>query len=305
MATALRPKLSLRFSVSLVIRKHCWIPALTTFAFAVLLATAFTAHTPMLLVLAIAALLPCSSFVWGYSTHALKDISWRKLTHLDRQQYAEVWDSLASSPERARAAACGKADEDEVQRSAECSVEQLLKIAPITSQDDVLEIGCGVGRLGRELALKCRHWTGADISANMLACAAERLRMLSNVSLVQLKEVSLRGIAARSFDLVYTTNMFAHIDQMDRWRYVEEAFRVLRPGGRLYMDNLDLESDRAWTSFFLATKIDQPQERPPYIPTASTATELVIYAERAGFEHVLPHREAPLVIVTAVKPARS
>jgi ubiquinone/menaquinone biosynthesis C-methylase UbiE len=256
----------------------------------------------VLLVLAAAALLLCASYVWGYSTHALKGIRWRNLTHLRRQQYAEVWDSLASSPERARAAACGEPEEDGVRRSASQPLNQLLRLAKVNLHDDVLEIGCGVGRIGLEIAPQCRHWTGADISANMLACAAVRLGVLDNIRFVQLQDISLRGIATNSFDLVYSTNMFAHIDQMDRWRYVEEAFRVLRRGGRLCIDNLDMESERAWTSFAIGTKTSQQQERPPYFPTLSTATELMAYATRAGFEQVRPHHEPPLVIVTAVKP---
>lgn len=50
----------------------------------------------------------------------------------------------------------------------------------------MLEIGCGVGRIGLELALRCRFWTGVDISANMLAVASERLSGLKNVRLTKL-----------------------------------------------------------------------------------------------------------------------
>jgi hypothetical protein len=96
--------------------------------------------------------------------------------------------------------------------------------------------------------------------------------------------------------------MFAHLDEMDRWRYVEEGFRVLRPNGRLFIDNLDLESDAGWSTFAEGAKSSQDLERPPYEPRLSTAAELITYALRAGFEQVRSHRRSPLVIVTAVKP---
>jgi ubiquinone/menaquinone biosynthesis C-methylase UbiE len=178
-----------------------------------------------------------------------------------------------------------------------------MELASLDSQDEVLEIGCGVGRIGLELAPHCRVWTGADISRNMLACASERLRELNNIKLVRLQRACLDEFPSGSFDVVYSTNMFAHLDEMDRWRYVEDGFRVLRPNGRLFIDNVDLESDAGWSTFAEGAKSSQDLERPPYEPRLSTAAELMTYALRAGFERVQSHRRPPLVIVTAIKPS--
>jgi cyclopropane fatty-acyl-phospholipid synthase-like methyltransferase len=58
--------------------------------------------------------------------------------------------------------------EDEIRNSAAKPVRNLMEVAAITEQDDLLEIGCGIGRIGLEVAPRCRSWTGADVSANML-----------------------------------------------------------------------------------------------------------------------------------------
>jgi len=248
------------------------------------------------------AALGFSSFVYGYSSHARKLVKFPLLGHLYGCQYAEVWDALAASPWRARAAACGEQEEDAVRRSAEPPVRNILELTGLGPQDEVLEIGCGVGRIGLELAPFCRFWTGVDISTNMLAVASDRLFGLKNVRLAKLAQVGLKHFEAETFDVVYSTNMFDHLDKMDRWLYVQGAFRVLRPNGRLFIDNTDLESDAGWAAFARGANSTVEQDRPPYGPRPATSAEYVTYARRAGFGRIQVHQRSPLLILTAIKP---
>ncbi len=243
-----------------------------------------------------------ASYGWGYAVRAFRVINYPSLLNLPRRQYSDVWDALAASPSLARTAACGHEDERTLRSSAEIPVKNLIELADVRPQDDILEFGCGVARIGLELAPRCRTWTGADVSANMLATAAERLRGTNNTRLVKLQRIGLDQLESNSFDLTYSTNMLAHLDEMDRWRYVKDAFRVLRPGGRLCIDNVDIESEEGWGAFSRGAELSQESERPPYVPTPSTAAELTTYALRAGFGQAQAHKRTPLVILTAVKP---
>src|SRR5579871_3961719 len=251
-----------------------------------------------------AALMASSSFVWGFWARASHIRRFPPLSHLHRRQYAATWDSLAGAREEAYSAAAGHyKDEDKLRRSAAETVRNLTDLAPVRAVDDVLEVGCGVGRIGRELAQTCATWTGSDISANMLSIAASRLEGLSNVRLVQLHAVSLSEFENNSFDVVYFTNMLYHLDEMDRWQYVQEAFRVLRPDGRIFKDNIDMESQAGWDMFARDAIRYKDLERPPYTPRYSNAAEFAVYFQRAGFAGIQAHHRSPLVIVTGVKPS--
>jgi SAM-dependent methyltransferase len=242
-------KLTLRSIASVLLRRHRWLPAASTAACAAILLILVSegVSIPWLLVACIA--LQFASYGWGYTVRAFKVINYPSLLNLPRRRYSEVWDALAASPSLARTAACGHETERRLRRSAEIPVNNLIELAGVSPQDDILEIGCGVARVGLELAPLCHSWTGTDISANMLATAAERLQGINNARLMKLQGIGLDELESNSFDLVYLTNMLSHLDQMDRWRYAKDAFRVLRPGGRLFIDNVDIESEEGWAAF--------------------------------------------------------
>jgi SAM-dependent methyltransferase len=99
--------------------------------------------------------------------------------------------------------------------------------------DDVVEIGCGVGRLTRVIAERARSVRALDVSAEMLAVARRENAHLDNVEWLQGDGISLTGIDSGSADLVVSHVVFQHIpDPAVTLGYVREIGRVLRSGGR-------------------------------------------------------------------------
>jgi len=192
-------------------------------------------------------------------------------------------------------------DERELNRSGAATTQFLLDNVGISSDDVVLEIGCGVGRVGKHMATHCRRWIGADVSSNMLRFAAENLRASDNAEFVELSGYNLSSIASESVDVVYCTVVFPHLSQWDRYSYVEDAFRVLRPGGKLYVDNVNLCSESGWRIFEEHRRIP-PLERIPQIGECSTPEELREYLKRAGFESVQSKPGDELIAVWGRKP---
>src|SRR5579864_4997174 len=277
-------------AAAVLVKKNRWLAPTATAVSAASLVTSIVLRLDSLVVFTTAGCLLIAAFVWDYSTRAYRMPPWPTLGHLNRRQYAETWNTMADSPRTARVAVSGKAYEWELRDSAAEPIRNLVELASLGAQDDVLEIACGVGRLGLELAPRCRSWTGADISANMLGYAAQRLQGVGNVRLQQLDGNGLGRLDDGSFDVVYCTNTLAHLDELDRWRYVQEAFRVLRPAGRIFVDNIDLTSDEGWASFMKLVEKYQNAELPPYITRYSTAAELMEYVTRAGFRQVESHK---------------
>ena len=91
----------------------------------------------------------------------------------------------------------------------------------------VLDLGCGTGLLGAELAPAGANITGVDLSAQMLERAAARgvYARLVNGELGE----EARAAAAGSYDAVLAADVFVYLGDLDA--AFEAAARALAPGG--------------------------------------------------------------------------
>lgn len=89
----------------------------------------------------------------------------------------------------------------------------------------VLDVGCGLGLYVRQLRAHTSDVWGVDIDPEKVA---EASRTLPNIRLAPAEKLPFR---AGTFDVVLSHEVLEHVD--DDRRAVEEAVRVLKPGGRL------------------------------------------------------------------------
>lgn len=95
-----------------------------------------------------------------------------------------------------------------------------------------IEIGCGPGRLLRPLSRHFRVLHGVDVSDEMLALAEKNLAGVGNIALHLSDGAGLAQFVSGTVDFVYSFAVFQHIPSREIvMNYLEEAVRVLRPGG--------------------------------------------------------------------------
>ncbi|HMO19219.1 MAG TPA: class I SAM-dependent methyltransferase [Oligoflexia bacterium] len=203
-----------------------------------------------------------------------------------RTSYKETWNALSSTLPSALAHVCGRqVSEAEFYLSGVDQAQRLINLLDVGLDDVVLEIGCGPARLGVHLAPICKEWIGCDVSEKMIEIAYSKVQGLSNVKLLCTSGFDLETVASNSVDVVYSTVVFMHLDSWDRYQYLLEAYRILKLGGRLYCDNLNLCSDEGW-SIFLEHAAYRDGQRPNHISECSTPDEFKAYASRIGFTSI-------------------
>ncbi len=199
--------------------------------------------------------------------------------------YKSFWNAKASDLKNALIAVDGSADETIAQLTGAQAAKRVHAALNLQSNDRVFELGCGVARIGRELAPQIAHWHGLDISENMLQVAGQRLAGISNVSLQPLHNWQL-PLADASVDKGYCIAVFIHMDKEDVALYLRDVARALRPGGTFYFDHWNLNHPVGYRRFELElaahSRLAPGECRDVARNQFATAQELTAYADAAG-----------------------
>jgi SAM-dependent methyltransferase len=144
----------------------------------------------------------------------------------------EDWDRRAREDHKLHIATGHAGSEEQFLESGERDLADLvLDGIHLRPEASALEIGCGVGRLLIPLARRVARVGGVDISPVMIETSRAYLASAPNVS-ARLTDGTLAGAADASLDFVFSFIVFQHIPAVGPVRtYVEEAARVLKPGG--------------------------------------------------------------------------
>ena len=113
--------------------------------------------------------------------------------------------------------------------------EMEFLFSKVFGQDNVLELGCGTGRITIPMAGKVKSVTATDISSAPLEVAqkkAERASIAHKITFRQGDMVSL-PFDSSTFSVVVSTLALMHVPRQHRSKVFSEVSRVLAPNGRL------------------------------------------------------------------------
>lgn len=155
------------------------------------------------------------------------------------RQIADQWDELR--------ALYVQDDEVEHQLAALIAEEPVINL---------LDIGTGTGRILEILADKVGHAVGVDLSTDMLMLARSKLeRAKLRNCVVRKGDMNHLPVGEASFDAVTIHQVLHYAERPGR--AIQEAARVLRPGGRLFivdfqaheLEHLRSEHAHRWLGF--------------------------------------------------------
>jgi len=144
----------------------------------------------------------------------------------------------------------------------------------------VLEIGCGLGTDGAQFALAGADYTGIDLTDAAVDLARRRFDLFNLPGAFRTADAENLDFPDESFDVVWAQESVAHPPHQGKQAFLREAYRVLRPGGRLMVEDAFRyrrpypDEDEAFLHTFLSGWA---------IADIPTNEEFVTWTEEVGF----------------------
>jgi ubiquinone/menaquinone biosynthesis C-methylase UbiE len=132
---------------------------------------------------------------------------------------------------------------------------QLLPIFEDVQDKKILDVGAGTGRLAVVLSKMGGRVTAIDVSEEML----KELKKKAPVVTTQIADAESLPFPDKSFDYVLVAFLIVHLK--DPSRFFDQAYRVLKDGGKLIVTNIN-------------------QKEPPEIKTSAGTIKIESYYHR-------------------------
>jgi ubiquinone/menaquinone biosynthesis C-methylase UbiE len=124
----------------------------------------------------------------------------------------------------------------------------LLKSCGLRENDYLIDVGCGSGRLAKPLAGFLRgKYLGTDIVPSLVRYARDTVgradwsfKVVEGLAIPERDEVA---------DFVCFFSVLTHTQQVESYRYLREAKRVLKPGGKVVFSFLEYGVPLHWDIF--------------------------------------------------------
>jgi SAM-dependent methyltransferase len=139
-------------------------------------------------------------------------------------------------------------------------------------QHYLIDVGCGAGRLAKHLA---HYLAGRYLGTDVVPDLVDHARRLAAHPEWRFEAVREPVIPERdaSADFVCFFSVFTHLAHEDSYRYLAEAARVARPGGRIVFTFLEFAVARHWTFFETALDAARAEAQPAIVFLSRDAIE--------------------------------
>ncbi len=139
--------------------------------------------------------------------------------------------------------------------------ESLLKKFGSFADKEILEVGCGTGRMAEFFAKDFKNVFGIDISEEMVSQAKKRLAHIKNLQIIATDGLHY-PFPDNRFDLVFSYVVFQHMPSKDVVeRNFREIFRVLKSDGIAKIQIRGGHQPYKWEWFFgVSFNADQARE---------------------------------------------
>lgn len=118
----------------------------------------------------------------------------------------------------------------------------------VDKNSEVVDYGCGVGRVARFLSPHAKLLHGVDISPEMIKLAKEFCKDCNNIDFVQTNGIKI-PLEDSSIDFVYSILTLQHVEREDAYLILRELNRILKTGGKIYLTFPDITSEEYWVGF--------------------------------------------------------